>query len=336
VSANRWLRWLLSAAPRRAPQGPRLIVIRHHRIYSDGERPLYRLGVEAHVFEAQLRTLRDADLAPLSVATGLTWLAGAGEGVRVAMSFDDGYADNVSVALPRLLEYGARATFYLTAGLIEERVSPWWDRLAHRLAHARAGEFEWTVDGRHIRAPLTGEGAQRAALAALLPAFHAAPEIQERRLQELARLTRAEGEPQCALATWNEARGFLEEGIEIGAHTLSHPFLSRLSPERQESEIGGSIDMIEQRLGVRPLGFAYPGGDYDAASIAACSRHRLRYAVTTRRGDVTSASAAFELSRRGLSEGACLDPFGRYSPSMARAELAGAFDSLRRAAEAST
>jgi peptidoglycan/xylan/chitin deacetylase (PgdA/CDA1 family) len=333
VSASRWLRWLLSAAPSPRAAEPRLIVIRHHRVYADGERPLYRLGVSASVFEAQLRTLGDAGLAPVSVEAGLSWLREAEDGTRVAMTFDDGYADNVHLALPRLLEHGARATFYLTAGLIDERVSPWWDRLAHRIQHARAAALDWTVDGRHVHALLTGERAQRAALAALLPAFRAAPEIQQRRLQELAQLTRVEDEPPCALATWNEARAFLAGGIEIGAHTLSHPFLSRLSPERQDGEIGGSVDRIERHLGVRPLGFAYPGGDYDAASIAACSRHGLRYAVTTKRGDVTRASAAFELSRRGLSEGACLDPFGRYSRRMARAELAGAYDAMRRTAE---
>ncbi|MBI1799877.1 MAG: polysaccharide deacetylase family protein [Candidatus Eisenbacteria bacterium] len=330
---TRWLRWMLSLVPRREAAGPRLVVVRHHRIYPDGARPLYRVGVSESVFGAQLDLLVRVGLAPLTVEDGLAWLRGARGGLRVAMSFDDGYADNVRVGLPLLERHRARATFYLTAGLMEERVAPWWDRLAHRVERAGVTTLDWMLEGRHLHAPLGDERSRRAAMVALLPAFRAVPEVQQRRLHELAERLRSQGEPPCELATWDEARALVASAMEVGAHTLSHPHLSRLSPERQEAEIAGSIDRIENRLGTRPRGMAYPGGDYDAASVAACANHGLRYAVTTRRGDVHPGSAPFELPRRALSDGACLDPFGRFSERMTRAEIAGAFDHLRRAAE---
>ena len=118
---SRWLRWWMSLLPHARPAGPRLVIVRHHRVYGAGERPLYRLGVGAELFDRQLGLLARLGLTPVTVAEGLAWLRGAREGRRVALSFDDGYRDNVTLALPRLVKAGARATFYLTAGLMERR-----------------------------------------------------------------------------------------------------------------------------------------------------------------------------------------------------------------------
>ena len=97
------------------------------RVYGAGERPLYRLGVSEEVFAAQLDLLVQVGLAPVTVAEGLAFLESGAAGRRVAMSFDDGYADNVTRALPLLAARGARASFYLTAGWIERREPAWWD-----------------------------------------------------------------------------------------------------------------------------------------------------------------------------------------------------------------
>lgn len=331
---SRWLRWLTSRLLRSRDAGPRLVIVRHHRVYEPTERPLYRLGVAVGVFERQLELLERLALTPVTVTEGLTWLAGAREGRRVALSFDDGYRDNLGLALPRLERRGARATFYLAAGLIESRTPPWWDRLAHRIEHARRPDLDWSFEGRRIRVSLSGFAAQRTAVARLVPLLYAAPEMQERRLQDLADALRAPGEPECALATWAELAALERSGMEIGAHTLTHPFLTRLSPERQDAEIGGSLELIAQRLGVRCEGLAYPGGDYDEASVAACARHRLRYAVSTRRGDVIALDQPYQLPRRGMPDGACLSPLGGFSEAMVTAELTGRFDRWRRAAEA--
>ena len=330
---RRWLRWMLSLIPPSSARGARLVIVRHHRVYAADQRPLYRLGVSAELFERQLDLLARLGLTPVTVAEGLAWLREARDGRRVALTFDDGYRDNLTLALPRLERHGARATFYLAAGLIEERAAPWWDRLVHRLERAQSQRLEWTFEGRALHLRLGTAAARRAALARLMPLLRTSPEMQERRLQDLSDRLRAPGEPACELATWDELAGLAPRGMEVGAHTLSHPFLARLSAERQDAEIGGSVDLIERRLGIRPAGLAYPGGDYDAASVAACRRHGLGYSVTTRRGDARPESAPFELPRRGLSEGACLGPLGRFSARMATAELNGALDGWRRAAE---
>ena len=327
--AVRWL-WSLVRPTSRAARA-RLTIVRHHRVYGDGERPLYRLGVGESVLREQVAMLRATGLGPVTVVEGLERLAAGAPGHWVAMTFDDGYADNVTRALPILRAAGAHATFYLTAGLIEERRAPWWDRVAHALEGARGPELDWTCDGERLRLPLTDRGARRRALAAVLGRLRVAPEEQEARIASLVTALAVAGETPCELATWDQAGELASAGMEVGAHTLGHPYLARLPAERQAREIAGSARSIEQRLGVRVAGLAYPGGSFDEHSVRATREAGLRYAVTTRAGDNAPDTPAYELRRRGFDEGMCLSPLGGFSRRLARAELEGAFDGLRAA-----
>jgi peptidoglycan/xylan/chitin deacetylase (PgdA/CDA1 family) len=316
-------------APGGDPGGtPRLTIIRHHRVYAEGQRPLNRLGVSESLLRAQLELLGRLGLTPITVREGWRHLAAGEPGHRVALSFDDGYADNLHLALPALRAASARATFYLTAGLMETRDAPWWDVVEHALEHARATHLDWPGAGR-ARMAIDGREARTRALRALLPDFRVEPGLRGARLAALREAVGVSENAPCELMTWNEAEVLRDAGMEIGAHTLSHPHLSLLEPEEQSREIAGSITLIERRLAVRPEGLAYPGGDHDARTIEAARATGLTYAVTTRAGDNLPGAQAFELRRRGFPEGACLGPGGRFSPRLAMAELDGAFDSLR-------
>jgi peptidoglycan/xylan/chitin deacetylase (PgdA/CDA1 family) len=322
---GRSLRWVASLLPRPwRDQRPSLVIVRHHRVYREGERPLYRLGVGEQVLRAQIEALVRWGLTPVTVSEGLARLAAGVPGRSVALSFDDGYADNVSLALPLLAAVGARATFFLTAGLIEERRAPWWDELAHLLGGTRASRLE--VAGASL--DLGDEAGRRRALRALLPRFRSGPSEQRARLEELGRRLEVTAPAPCDLATWAECGALVSAGMEVGAHTLTHPFLSRLPAGEQAAEIAGSCDLIAQRLGVRPQGLAYPGGDHDAASVEA-ARACVAWAVTTQGGENRTGAPLFTLRRRGLPEGACLGPGGRFSARLVLAELDGAFDALR-------
>ncbi len=310
-------------------RAPRLTIIRHHRVFADGEAPLYRIGVSASVFEAQLALLARLGRVPLTLSEGLARLAEGRPGRWVAMTFDDGYADNVERALPALEAHGARATFYLTAGLMDSRRAPWWDDLVHRLEAAGRREVRFEYDGDAQVLSLSTRSGRAAALGALLPGFHERPERQARRLEALGRATGVTAPAPCRLATWDLAARLAERGMEIGAHTMDHPYLSLLDGEEQLGEIEDSARLIERRLGVRPRGLAYPGGDYDARTLEVVAAAGFEHAVTTRTGDAGAESPRLELRRRGLSDGACLNPAGRFSARLARAELEGAFDHLR-------
>lgn len=331
----RFLRWLLSLGTGgRAPQHepPRLTIVRHHRVYSASERPLYRLGVTGSVFEAQVVTCVRAGLTPITVREGLDWLASASHGHRVAFSFDDGYRDNLERALPALQRHGARATLFLTTELMESQRAPWWDELAFVLTEAVSKTCRVQWGGTDVDLQLTGELGRRRALTRLLPMMRVSPAAQRAQLDDLRESLAVHREAPCELAPLPLAKRWAEAGMELGAHTLTHPFLTTVSEEEQRSQISGSAARIHAVTGAEVVGLAYPNGDHDEVTVRAAQSSALRYAVTTRAGDVRAGDPPFTLARRGLPEGAVLGPGRRFSAHMARAELCGRFDSLRRGA----
>ena len=333
----RAIRWLLSlgARPGDARSGPpRLTIVRQHRVYADGDRPLYALGVSESVLAGQLRACSAAGLTPVTIREGLERLAKGVEGHALAFSFDDGYADNVARALPLLARHRARATFFLTAGLMEERRAPWWDELAFALDHATTDFPRLSLGGSSLELRLTGRAGRTTALRALLPLLRVPPVEQRTRLEALRAATGAPAPAPCELAEWPFAARLAQAGMELGAHTLTHPFLSLLDAAAQRREIEDSASLVRARTGAEVTGLAYPNGDHDAASVEAARACGLAYAVLTESGDCGAGTPRFLLPRRPLTDGACRGPFG-FSARMTLAEVAGAFDGLRgRRAEA--
>jgi peptidoglycan/xylan/chitin deacetylase (PgdA/CDA1 family) len=60
-------------------------------------------------------------------------------------------------------------------------------------------------------------------------------------------------------STWDAWRAAAATGHEVGSHTKTHPDLTQIRTARKmRNEVEGSADLIEQRLGIRPISFAYP------------------------------------------------------------------------------
>ena len=88
-----------------------------------------------------------------------------------------------------------------------------------------------------------------------------------------------------------------DAGMELGAHTVTHPNLARLSPGRQQTEIWKSIDYLRSNLGVPVISFAYPMGKYNASAEHIVKRSGIVYAVTTHHGFGDLASGGLTLRR---------------------------------------
>ncbi|MEJ7761110.1 MAG: polysaccharide deacetylase family protein [Gemmatimonadaceae bacterium] len=91
---------------------------------------------------------------------------------------------------------------------------------------------------------------------------------------------RSPGIPTLPLLDWAGIARAAGHGIEIGAHSRSHPFLSRITPSRLHDEIVGAGDDIDAELGIRPQSFCYPYGDFNAAVVQAAAA-AYNIAVTT-------------------------------------------------------
>ena len=230
-----------------------------------------------------------------------------------AVTFDDGYADILTEAKPVLERHGCPATMFLTTGAVGGSEGFWWDevarlilespRLPDTLAMEIGGkEHRWSLDGaldgrveRHGTA--TREELHRQLWTLLRPL---SPQDRRRALSELAKWT-GSPTPDPAEArglTPEEVRALSEPGyIDIGAHSLTHASLPMLAPTEVHTEIAESKRACEELIGVRVDGFAYPFGDFDAASVASVRDAGFTFACTTEHRQLGSRSEALQLPR---------------------------------------
>jgi peptidoglycan/xylan/chitin deacetylase (PgdA/CDA1 family) len=111
----------IALGPASAAQWPGVPVLMYHRV--DADVPADAVGrdltVEPAAFEAQLRFLRDHRISAITADDLTRALArGARPEHAVVLTFDDGYADAATIALPLLVKYGAKATFYISSGFV--------------------------------------------------------------------------------------------------------------------------------------------------------------------------------------------------------------------------
>jgi peptidoglycan/xylan/chitin deacetylase (PgdA/CDA1 family) len=137
------------AAERLSPFGPALAVLVYHRVVPERRRDPWSLAVSEANFRDQIAALRDRwPVVPLEHG-----LRGATEGTlpakhAVAVTFDDGYRDNLTRALPVLDTFAIPATLFLATGYVSKDSSFWWDRLdtalaEGRLSRPRADVYRW-------------------------------------------------------------------------------------------------------------------------------------------------------------------------------------------------
>jgi peptidoglycan/xylan/chitin deacetylase (PgdA/CDA1 family) len=93
--------------------------------------------------------------------------------------------------------------------------------------------------------------------------------------------------PVFPLLDWDALAGLAERGIEMGAHTLTHPHLTSVGPEEASEEILGGVELVAQNTGARPRSFAYPYGSYDDA-VVEMAEATFDISVTTELGVLPS------------------------------------------------
>lgn len=224
----------------------------------------------------------------------------------VAITVDDGYRDFYEVAYPVFSAHCLPVTVYVVTGFIDGCLWLWTDQVQYLAAHARSKSVELAVAGERRVLPLGTSGEKECAAVALTEALKSMPDSERRRfLLDLPRLVGAglprDPPPQYAPLTWDSARRMSANGIEFGAHTVTHPILSRLADETAlREEIEGSRRRIEEELQSPVLHFCYPNGrPVDVSDAAAdCVRNaRFATAVTTQQGFNFPGADVFRLKR---------------------------------------
>ena len=241
----------------------RLTVLIFHRVLREPD-PLFPGEVDAARFDALLGWVRSwFNVLPLDVAISQLH-EGSLPPRAAAVSFDDGYADNHDVALPLLQKHGLPCSFFVATGFLDGG-RMWNDTLieAVRLSALPTLDLRGLVDGRGEdlgQHALAGDEGRRAALGRLIERVKYLPP-EARRACVTAIAERAEVRPPDDLMMSSvQVRNLHRAGMQIGAHTVSHPILATLDAQQAGDEIGRSRDMLQALLGEKVRLFAYPNG----------------------------------------------------------------------------
>lgn len=284
-----------------SPPGPRgrLSVLLYHRVLPEPD-PLAPGHPDAETFRWQMQLLR-RDFTPLHLDEAVRRLRRGSLPARaVAVTFDDGYADNATVALPILREAGVPATFFIATGYLDGG-RMFNDTVIETVRRLPAGRrLDLTGAGLGVR-ELSGEATRRGLIEDLLRATKYRVPSERTRVVEDFAAREGVALPDDLMMTSAQVRTLHNAGMDVGGHTVNHPILSSVSARAAEAEIGGCREALEALTAAPVRTFAYPNGrptkDYGAEHVAIVRRCGYTAAVSTAWGAANRRGDPFQLPR---------------------------------------
>lgn len=279
--------------------GPRLSVLIFHRVLPRPD-PLFPGEMHAGRFEV-LMGLLARHFRVLNLGGAIAGLAcGSLPRRAVAITFDDGYADNAEIALPILQRHGLSATFFIASGFLNGGWM-WNDVVIETLRLSPRSRIDLSFLGSPSMPLETLEDRRRAIDRVLPQVKYQSIEDREKLLVALRKAAAAPDLGPGPMMSDAQLRHMRASGMEIGAHTRWHPILACETDDCARSEIASGRDHLQRLLNEPVDLFAYPNGqpgkDYDARHIHMVQGLGFKGAVTTAQGPVTARSDAFQWPR---------------------------------------
>jgi peptidoglycan/xylan/chitin deacetylase (PgdA/CDA1 family) len=278
---------------------PTVVLLYHRvaRLASDPE----QLAVTPEHFRAQMLHLKENHRL---VRFEEDWSSLPGP--AVAVTFDDGYADNAREALPILEEVGVPATFFVSTANVGNAGEFWWDELERRILSGTDFPESFALsEGGSARSWASASAAGRQQLYHDLVALLTGADLARRTgiLTQLRAWRAGSPEPgdaNRALSLIELKRLAASPWVSIGAHTVNHLQLSALPVEAQREEIGRSKRELESWLGREIATFSYPFGrrcHYNGESARLCREFGFRKAASNFPGQAHRWSDPYQVPR---------------------------------------
>ena len=279
-------------------RGPRLSILIFHRVLPTLD-PLLPGEPDATLFAARMRWLASAfRVMPLTEAVRrLT--DGSLPSNAACITFDDGYADNLTVAAPILSKLRLSATFFVATGFLDGG-RMWNDTVIESVRLVRSPRLDLNAIG--LGEWPCGIDAERVAtIAGLLGRLKYLPQSERQtKVDAIASLVGLAGRSDLMM-TRQEVRELRRYGMSIGGHTVTHPILTALGIDEARREIAEGRRDLEETVGERVKLFAYPNGkperDYDETHVALVREMGFDAAVATAWGVSDRYSDRFQLAR---------------------------------------
>lgn len=220
--------------------------------------------------------------------------------VRAAcVTFDDGYADNFHVAVPILQRHSMTATFFIATGFLDGG-RMWNDSIIEAVRAFRGNVLDLSDAGLGAY-HLDSNDQRRVAIEALLRQIKYLDPVKRLEAVAFVQQTGGSALPDNLMMSSQQVIQLRQSGMQIGAHTCSHPILASLSDGDAVDEIIGSKVALESLLQEPVSLFAYPNGkpskDYLAKHSLMVRQAGFAAAVSTAPGVSSVATDPFQLPR---------------------------------------
>ena len=273
-----------------------------HRVLAEPD-PLYPEAIDAARFTQMCQWVSSMfTVLPLDAAMHHL-RAGTLPERALAITFDDGYADNHHVAMPILQRQGLSATVFVTTGFLDGGCM-WNDIVIESFRRTRflVADLRDLMPGAEAaNFDLSTASQRRSTLEAVISAVkYLQLDVRLQLVQRIAERLEV-AFPTDLMMTSTEVLELRRAGLQVGAHTVSHPILAKLPSCEMRKEVEGSKAYLESLLGERVGLFAYPNGklgeDFDLRAVALVRELGFDAAVTTARGAASNSTNPFLVPR---------------------------------------
>ena len=299
----------------RLPTWSGLVALNYHRIGSPDASLLDwdMWSATAEDFDQHVKTLKSHyDVIGLEDLFGVLGDLGRRPKGRtqrfVMLTFDDGYRDNFEAAFPILKSHGVPGVFFLTTGFLDRGGLAWWDEIAWMVRASRLAGLSGGPHGLDQPLPFDSPDRVRAIRQLLGLAYRLDGQQRDSFLNQLADVSGSGRVTQDVSRdlwmNWDMARQLRDAGMSLGAHTVSHPVLSRLTADAQNFEISESRLRLDAELGQPITALSYPVGRRDcfnADTRTALSQNGFDWAFSFYGGYCDGSKVdRFDLPRIGI------------------------------------
>ena len=278
------------------------LILGYHRVNDLSWDP-FRLAVSPEHFSQQLQILaKHTNVLSLDELTAAC-TRGQIPPRSVAITFDDGYGDFMSIAKPLLKRTAFHSTLFVSTGYLGREF--WWDTLTRVVKSlnpsdaltlgADSSTFAWP-------SPAGVDRPDQRALLGALYRFLLPLETKERtrclvQLAESAQSTASVGKRDLAFTESEIMELAADDLVTIGCHTVTHPMLAQLPVGQQREEIIRSKQVLGALTGQPVRGFSFPNGSTSATSIDLVQECGFAYACASHKDIVWRNSNPFCLPR---------------------------------------
>lgn len=281
-----------------AGQKARLSILIFHRVLAKPD-PLFSDEMHARRFNELCGWLASwFNVLPLDEAVNRLKV-GTLPARAACITFDDGYADNYHVAMPILQRHGLTAAFFIATGFLDGG-RMWNDSIIGTIRGSAASALDFSALGLG-QYPIASIAEKQVAISALIGQIKYRPSAERIAITEQVAQLAGVKLPQDLMMSSQEVKAMRQAGMQIGAHTVSHPILAHLTDEQARQEIGLSKTFLEQLLGEPVRLFAYPNGkpgeDYSSKTVEVVRRLGFDAAVSTHWGTSTLADDPLQIRR---------------------------------------